>query len=270
MTTFDIERFDPNTGFKQTITFTGELSDIPEGWNKVGSLKLDYDTILNAIRYNHFERDIFLDLWRDSGALKEQLTADDHAELFATSCLGASDLTKDTLDSICSDYSVDNLLIIDKNNNDTLSQMKIVFAALNDAQSLVSTLPEDERKQNCEKAIDSAFNSFNCLIGNCAPEIGKDPISIASQFYDTLKFIPQSVIDILPSHQLDELQEAILSRMTASSLNDFDALVQALQFVEAEIDKLEALAQLDERQEFALQHLRDAKHYINQALNYME
>ncbi len=50
--------------------------------------------------------------FRDDEKLNE-LTVDDRIEIFRTILVGSSDITKELLDEILSDYSVTNLEIID-------------------------------------------------------------------------------------------------------------------------------------------------------------
>lgn len=50
--------------------------------------------------------------FRDDEKLNE-LTADDRIEIFRTILIGSSDITKELLDDILSDYSISNLEIID-------------------------------------------------------------------------------------------------------------------------------------------------------------
>ena len=60
----------------------------------------------------NFTRDDFMDFFRDDEKLNE-LTVDDRIEIFRTILVGSSDITKELLDEILSDYSVTNLEIID-------------------------------------------------------------------------------------------------------------------------------------------------------------
>jgi hypothetical protein len=60
-------------------------------------------------------REDFMKFFRDEEKLNE-LTVDDRIEVFKTILLGSSDLTKDLLNEILSDYSVSNLEIIETEN----------------------------------------------------------------------------------------------------------------------------------------------------------
>ena len=53
-----------------------------------------------------------MDFFRDDEMLN-QLTADDRVEIFAQVLLGSSDLTKELLDELLSDYSVGGLLVVE-------------------------------------------------------------------------------------------------------------------------------------------------------------
>jgi len=57
----------------------------------------------------------FMKFFRDDEKLKE-LTPDDRLEIFSTILLGSSDITKNLLDDILSDYCVSNLEVIELEN----------------------------------------------------------------------------------------------------------------------------------------------------------
>lgn len=65
--------------------------------------------------YQQMTREDFMKFFRDEEKLNE-LTVDDRIEVFKTILLGSSDLTKDLLNKILSDYSVSNLEIIETEN----------------------------------------------------------------------------------------------------------------------------------------------------------
>lgn len=60
-------------------------------------------------------REDFMNFFRDTEKLN-QLTPDDRVEIFKTILLGSSDLTKELLNEILRDYSVENLKVIEINN----------------------------------------------------------------------------------------------------------------------------------------------------------
>lgn len=62
--------------------------------------------------YQKITREDFMTFFRDDEKLNE-LTVDDRIEVFRTILLGHSDITKELLDEILSDYSVTNLEIIE-------------------------------------------------------------------------------------------------------------------------------------------------------------
>lgn len=62
--------------------------------------------------YQKITREDFMKFFRDDEKLNE-LTVDDRIEIFRTILLGHSDITKELLDDILSDYSVTNLEIIE-------------------------------------------------------------------------------------------------------------------------------------------------------------
>lgn len=62
--------------------------------------------------YQKISREDFMNFFRDDEKLNE-LTTDDRIEIFRTILVGSSDITKELLDDILSDYSVPNLQIID-------------------------------------------------------------------------------------------------------------------------------------------------------------
>lgn len=57
-------------------------------------------------------REDFMEFWR-SDDMPELLTADDRMEIFASAPVGASDISKETLDEIISDYGVEHLKVVD-------------------------------------------------------------------------------------------------------------------------------------------------------------
>ena len=61
--------------------------------------------------YNEISRAEFMQFFRDDEKLNE-LTPDDRVEVFRTNLLGSSDLTKELLEAIITDYSVSNLQVI--------------------------------------------------------------------------------------------------------------------------------------------------------------
>lgn len=62
--------------------------------------------------YQKISREDFMKFFRDDKKLNE-LTVDDRIEIFRTILVGSSDITKELLDDILSDYSVNYLEIID-------------------------------------------------------------------------------------------------------------------------------------------------------------
>ena len=64
--------------------------------------------------YKEITREIFMNYFRDDEKLQE-LSVDDRIEIFRTILLGSSDITKDLLNDILSDYNVSNLEIIEVN-----------------------------------------------------------------------------------------------------------------------------------------------------------
>lgn len=61
--------------------------------------------------YKEIRRTEFMRFFRDDEKLNE-LTPDDRLEIFGTILLGSSDITKELLDAIISDYSVSNLEVV--------------------------------------------------------------------------------------------------------------------------------------------------------------
>jgi hypothetical protein len=62
--------------------------------------------------YKNVSREDFMKFFRNTEKLNE-LTPDDRIEIFCSILLGSSDVTKNLLDEILSDYCVENLEIID-------------------------------------------------------------------------------------------------------------------------------------------------------------
>lgn len=67
--------------------------------------------------YRKISREDFVNFFRDTEKLNE-LTPDDRVEIFRTILLGSSDFSKDLLNEILGDYSVDNLEVIEINNGE--------------------------------------------------------------------------------------------------------------------------------------------------------
>jgi putative ubiquitin-RnfH superfamily antitoxin RatB of RatAB toxin-antitoxin module len=61
--------------------------------------------------YKEIDRSNFMLFFRDSKML-HKLTNDDRVEIFRTILSGSSDLTKELVESIFSDYSINNLIIV--------------------------------------------------------------------------------------------------------------------------------------------------------------
>lgn len=67
--------------------------------------------------YRKISREDFVNFFRDTEKLNE-LTPDDRVEIFRTILLGSFDFSKDLLNEILGDYSVDNLEVIEINNGE--------------------------------------------------------------------------------------------------------------------------------------------------------
>lgn len=65
--------------------------------------------------YQSISREDFMSFFRNSEKLNE-LTPDDRIEIFRTILLGSSDLTKGLLTDILNDYSVENIILMEKAN----------------------------------------------------------------------------------------------------------------------------------------------------------
>lgn len=65
--------------------------------------------------YQKITREDFIKFFRDNEKLNE-LTVDDRIEIFRTILVGSTDLTKDLLNEVLGDYSVDNLEVIERKN----------------------------------------------------------------------------------------------------------------------------------------------------------
>ena len=59
------------------------------------------------------DRDAFMAFFRDDEML-QTLSADDRVEIFCQILLGSSDLTKELLDEVLSNYSVSHLRVIEE------------------------------------------------------------------------------------------------------------------------------------------------------------
>ena len=67
--------------------------------------------------YQKISRKDFMKFFRDTEKLNE-LSPDDRVEIFRTILLGSSDFSKDLLNEILGDYSVDNLQVIEISNGE--------------------------------------------------------------------------------------------------------------------------------------------------------
>ena len=67
--------------------------------------------------YQKITREDFMKFFRDTEKLNE-LTSDDRVEVFRTILLGSFDFSKDLLNEVLGDYSVDNLEVIEINNGE--------------------------------------------------------------------------------------------------------------------------------------------------------
>ena len=65
--------------------------------------------------YQKRSREEFMKFFRDTEKLNE-LTPDDRVEIFRTVLLGSSDFSKELLNEILGDYSVDNLEVVELGN----------------------------------------------------------------------------------------------------------------------------------------------------------
>ena len=65
--------------------------------------------------YQQITREAFMQFFRDDEKVNE-LTPDDRDEVFRTILLGSCDITKELLEDIISDYSVENLAVIKVDN----------------------------------------------------------------------------------------------------------------------------------------------------------
>ncbi len=62
--------------------------------------------------YTDLSRAEFMEFFRDDEKLNE-LTVDDRIEVFSEVLVGSSDITKELLDKVISDYGVSNLVVVD-------------------------------------------------------------------------------------------------------------------------------------------------------------
>jgi len=65
--------------------------------------------------YLNITRAEFMQFFRNDDKINE-LTADDRIEIFSSILLGSSDLTKELIDSVLSDYCITNLEVIHLKN----------------------------------------------------------------------------------------------------------------------------------------------------------
>ena len=67
--------------------------------------------------YQKITREDFMKFFRDTEKLNG-LSPDDRVEVFRTILFGSSDFSKDLLNEVLGDYSVDNLRVIEINNGE--------------------------------------------------------------------------------------------------------------------------------------------------------
>lgn len=68
-------------------------------------------------KYKEISREQFMQFFRDDEKLNE-LTPDDRVEIFSSILVGNSDITKELLEEVISDYSVSNLKVINVNDGE--------------------------------------------------------------------------------------------------------------------------------------------------------
>lgn len=79
-------------------------------------IKLKIALRIKELRENRgLTREDFMNFFRNDEKLNE-LTVEDRVEVFRTILVGSSDLTKELLDEILSDYNVDHLEILEIKN----------------------------------------------------------------------------------------------------------------------------------------------------------
>lgn len=64
-------------------------------------------TALSIIRENGLEREAFMELYRESNELSEQMTVEDCKEVFLGILKGQADLNRELLENLCSEYETD-------------------------------------------------------------------------------------------------------------------------------------------------------------------
>ncbi len=64
-------------------------------------------------KYKNITREEFMNFFRDDEKLNE-LTVDDRVEIFQSILVGSSDITKELLDGLLSDYCADRLEVSEK------------------------------------------------------------------------------------------------------------------------------------------------------------
>jgi hypothetical protein len=65
--------------------------------------------------YKAIKREEFMQFFRDDEKLNE-LTVDDRIEIFRTILIGSSDITKELIANVLTDYSVSNIKVINVND----------------------------------------------------------------------------------------------------------------------------------------------------------
>lgn len=63
-------------------------------------------TIIELIRQHGLEREVFMELYRNSDELNEQMTADDCREVFLGILKGSADITPELIEELKAEYGV--------------------------------------------------------------------------------------------------------------------------------------------------------------------
>lgn len=109
----------------ESIAILTQVSNIPNGFITSSVVNIDQEYLVSPefiVKHDSkleepvpcFTREVFMNAFRDDRVL-DTLSVEDRKEIFLQVLLGSSDITKELLDELLSDYEISNLKITEIN-----------------------------------------------------------------------------------------------------------------------------------------------------------